>query len=244
MNETPNFFDSLYETLEQDDIDENLCLISGETLLKDHIKLPCSHTFNYIPIFNEVKKQKRAFFGNYKNSNYYEIAKVTKYQIKCPYCRKIHNGLLPQRYILSTGFKTCPDDSDDYPINIFVNFPLSKCLLLNKCSYKFASGKKKNLNCNKKCNYDQCKYHIRILEQRKDKKQKKILENNEKKTNKSCKNPCNHVLTRGPRKGSHCGKKSLEYTITTTRQYCRSHQKHSCMYVEPSQVSNATIITI
>ena len=28
--------------------------------------------------------------------------------------------------------------------------------------------------------------------------------------------PCNHILTRGPRKGQICGKKSLQYTILLT----------------------------
>ena len=90
MNITENFFDNLYQILDDDnDSDqENLCLITGEQLLKDSIKLECSHSFNYIPLFNEVKKQKGNFIPNSKPSNYYESDRLNKYQFKCPYCRK------------------------------------------------------------------------------------------------------------------------------------------------------------
>ena len=36
MNSTQNFFDSLYADSDVDDDDENVCLITGETLLNDH----------------------------------------------------------------------------------------------------------------------------------------------------------------------------------------------------------------
>ena len=33
------------------------CLISQQVLTRSHITLPCSHKFNYIPLYNEVCQQ-------------------------------------------------------------------------------------------------------------------------------------------------------------------------------------------
>ena len=207
MNSTQNFFDSLYNNLDEEDDDENICLISGETLLNDHITLPCNHKFNYLSIFNEIKKQKRSFFPNSKFNNYYEMDKVKKYQIKCPYCRRKFDGLLP------------PPSDPNHPQILFVNFPFSKCILLDKCKYVYLSGKKKGLNCSKACNGDFCNFHRRVMNKRK----KAVLKISKKKAIV----PCNHILKRGPRKGQLCGKKSLKYTITPTQQFCKAHEKWS-----------------
>ena len=207
MNSTQNFFDSLYGDSDLDDDDENVCLITGETLLNDHITLPCNHKFNYHPIFTEVCKQKRQFLPNGIN-NYYEIDKVKKYQIKCPYCRRKFDGLLPP-----------PDPNSDHKQVLFVNFPYSKCILLDKCKYTFLSGKKKGNPCSKACNGDYCPFHKRLMNKR---KQLAI-----KKSKKKIGVPCSHILKRGPRKGQTCGKKSLPYTILPHQQFCKAHEKWS-----------------
>ncbi|RZD40370.1 MAG: hypothetical protein CXT73_06610 [Methanobacteriota archaeon] len=207
MSDTANFFDNLYETLDHENNEDNTCLITGETLLKDCIKLPCSHVFNYIPLFNEIKKQKRSFFPNSKNLNYFESAKLSKYQIKCPYCRQIFNGLLPQ--------SNNSDSKEQCPISIYVNFPTDKCILLNNCSYIFISGKKKNTACSKGCKDKLCNFHIQIEAKQKNVKVPSL---------------CNYTLKRGPRKGCCCGKKTLLYTIAPTQQYCKAHEKWSSNY--------------
>ena len=66
----------------------NVCLISSMPLDDAFICLPCNHKFNYINIYNEIIKQKQKF------SNL-ETCKLKINQIKCPYCRTIHNNLLP-----------------------------------------------------------------------------------------------------------------------------------------------------
>ena len=48
--------ESLFEG-DSDDEDDKICLITGEKLTKDHIKLICGHKFNYMYIFNEIKQQ-------------------------------------------------------------------------------------------------------------------------------------------------------------------------------------------
>ena len=72
----------------ENDHKENICLISKEPLEKIHIKLSCNHVFNYESIFNEVVKQKL-------KKNYKETQKLSRYEIKCPYCRNVENKLLP-----------------------------------------------------------------------------------------------------------------------------------------------------
>ena len=65
------------------------CLISNDKLEADHVTLKCNHKFNYINIFSEIFKQK-------KQENSLETQKLNKFQIKCPYCRNIQNGIYNQ----------------------------------------------------------------------------------------------------------------------------------------------------
>jgi len=76
---------------------ENLCLISNQPLDKTEIKLVCNHSFNYLPLYNEI-------CTNQKNWTYnaYATDTVGRYQIKCPYCRKINDYLLPQTIDIET----------------------------------------------------------------------------------------------------------------------------------------------
>ena len=65
-----------------------LCLITAMPLEKNHITLSCGHNFNYKSILEEITKQK-------KSISILETQKLEKYQLKCPYCRRIQNGILP-----------------------------------------------------------------------------------------------------------------------------------------------------
>ena len=83
----------LYEALNNDNSDEReKCLITGDNLENNYIKMTCNHCFNYEAIVNEVKAQKIK-----KKYNHLETQKLTKSEIKCPYCRNIQKGLLPHR---------------------------------------------------------------------------------------------------------------------------------------------------
>lgn len=88
-NEIIDFFKKCMDDDIQHDEDNN-CLISGEILTDDRIKLLCGHSFNYLPLFNDVFKQKRVI-------NHREIVRIPYKCIKCPYCRSINNGLLPYK---------------------------------------------------------------------------------------------------------------------------------------------------
>ena len=153
-----DFFKMLELEMNKEESYDNNCLITNESLEKIHITLQCKHKFNYKPLINEIIKQKIFWIKGRKYKNNLETQKLTKYQMKCPYCRTIQNGILP--YISSC--KKTP----------FVNWPEKYSLKLNKCPYQFKSGKRKNQPCNKPCSFEYCKQHLNLLEKRKEKKNK------------------------------------------------------------------------
>jgi hypothetical protein len=87
-----DFYDELYKSLDIDDdnaVDESKCLITNMPLEEDYVKLQCGHKFNYMPLYNELKKQKK----NCNVDNYH----ANKLLIKCPYCRCFQAELLPEK---------------------------------------------------------------------------------------------------------------------------------------------------
>ena len=165
---------------------ENICLITNETLDVNHIEFICKHKFNYDAIFNEICKQKIQYIQKKKYGNHLEVQKLTKYQMKCPYCRKIQNGILPHK----NGYNKLQ----------FINWPPTQILKIYKCSYVFVSGKKKTLMCNKPCEKKNCTSHLKILEKRKLKEAEKIKKQNIKKDIIKC-----TALTK---KGTQCSRKA------------------------------------
>ena len=51
-------FNNLLNLKDDNNEDEDVCLISHETLTENNIKLYCGHCFNYEPLLNEIKYQK------------------------------------------------------------------------------------------------------------------------------------------------------------------------------------------
>lgn len=78
--------------------DENKCLITHEPLIDKHVKLDCGHSFNYIPLFTDVLIQKYLYNGSEDPHS-----KVAFNEIRCPFCRKKQNKLLP--YYEELGLK-------------------------------------------------------------------------------------------------------------------------------------------
>lgn len=90
-----DFFTELYKSLESDENTEsinndNYCLISSEPLIDKFITMSCGHKFNYVPLFNDLVNHKKKF-------NLFEthIGRSNNNEIRCPYCRKKQEGLLP-----------------------------------------------------------------------------------------------------------------------------------------------------
>ena len=209
MNFSTKLFNEMLakDSLENDFDQDNLCLITGEPLSDNHITLPCQHKFNYIPLYNEIKKQKICFLPNKKSHSYLETQKLRHNQMKCPYCRSIVDGILPP--------------SPDVSMIIYVNFPekyIHKTFLNKPCQYKFKSGKKKNQLCGAKCYHEFCHVHRKRGNAYKEKNSK--LPIIAKLQNKN-KGSCQHCMTRGQRKGEWCGKSAL-YSVETVK-YCKTH---------------------
>jgi hypothetical protein len=92
MTSSTFFYEQLNKSLADDDksSEEDLCLISHEQLTANFVKLDCGHKFNYNFIYKDVLNHRTKY-------NQMESFKsmVPIHQIRCPYCRTLHNGLLP-----------------------------------------------------------------------------------------------------------------------------------------------------
>ena len=132
-----NFSNYLNDYLnENESCDDNeLCLISGDKLERDFVKLPCEHKFNYEHIYNEIINQKSNFNGN-------EIVRLLKTEIKCPYCRTVHKCLLPY----NNKYK-------------YVKNVMNKKEKNNTCIAILKSGPNKGNICNRKCENNLCYMH-------------------------------------------------------------------------------------
>ncbi len=129
---------------------DDVCLITGTPLEDNYIKLFCGHKFNYKPLYQEIVCQK-------VNPNHLEITKLKTKQMKCPYCRKIQNHLLPPR--------------QEYNNVHGVNSPLKFCMKPYICKAIFKSGKKKGQICGRPCRTKFCSYHKNAIIEKKEKKQ-------------------------------------------------------------------------
>ena len=109
---------------------DNTCLITGEELTENYVTLDCNHKFNYIPLYNEICRQKN------KKLNTLEINRLNFYQVKCPYCRKITNNILP--FIIN----------ENVELKSGVNYPSKYSLKINTCQKIFKVGKYKGQPCN------------------------------------------------------------------------------------------------
>jgi len=173
------FNDELMNLIDKDDSSgDESCLIDGQPLNDTHIELKCSHKFNYLSIMNEVKIQRK-----YNNL---EVQKLSYYQIKCPYCRSIHNGILPY-------YKDIVEEKIRG-----INWPPSKVLKIKLCVAILKSGKRKGEQCNKSCMLKLCSMHL---------SKKNKLSINDGPT-------CKTIIKSGKRKGQICSckcKKDSEF---------------------------------
>ena len=123
-----NFSEELLKMLtieNEEEKEDQQCLISGEKLTQNYVKLDCGHCFNYDCLFNELKNQRKG--------NRLETQKTANTQIKCPYCRHNHKGILPWY----NGYKKLK----------YVNWSSSNVKILVKCKAILKSGKRKGKKC-------------------------------------------------------------------------------------------------
>ena len=100
----------------------SICLITTQPLSANAITLPCSHTFNYLPLYKDVCIQK-------KKNNIYEVDQLSLNQMRCPYCRTKFDKILPR--VAMSGVD----------IVMGVNYPARYCMTHLKCSHLLTSGK-------------------------------------------------------------------------------------------------------
>lgn len=133
---------------DEDENNDNMCLISSSPLITNFITLPCNHSFNYIPLLKAIIQQ--------KSKNNLNILQLHSHQLQCPYCRHIHHKLLP----------FIPNDEFNTPLKN-INSPEKYCMTCFQCTWRFTSGKKKNTTC---CKYGYtgengtyCKTHHKLI---------------------------------------------------------------------------------
>jgi len=87
-----DFYAELYKSpdVEEELEDKDICLITNQPLTDKHVILGCGHKFNYIPIYKDIVNHKQKF--NVMEGGY---GKLGTNQIRCPYCRKKQDNLLP-----------------------------------------------------------------------------------------------------------------------------------------------------
>jgi len=91
-----DFYQELFHSLNDKELnleeknEDDICLITNNTLTENFIKLDCGHTFNYLPLYKDIMNHKNKFNSMETKDS---ILKIT--QIRCPYCRTIHNKLIP-----------------------------------------------------------------------------------------------------------------------------------------------------
>jgi len=127
-----DFYGELCKFIEEDnnDDDNDMCLISNTILDDFQVKLNCGHKFNYIPLFKDLCNHKKKF--NKMESN----NMVKSKEIRCPYCRNRQTELLPfhpelnlpQEHGVNFFDETKNDDTKNDILGYYNNE--------NKCSYK------------------------------------------------------------------------------------------------------------
>jgi hypothetical protein len=90
-----SFYAQLYKSMDDPDDDsdqadhiQKKCLITGEPLTDHFVKLDCGHQFNYVPLYHDVANHKKKY-------NSMERTMLKANEIRCPYCRKHQQRLLP-----------------------------------------------------------------------------------------------------------------------------------------------------
>lgn len=210
MNVNDVFFKTLYESLAKEDTneeDEKVCLISQEPLEDDFIKLDCGHRFNYKNLYHEVVMQKLKPSHN-------EVQRLRPSCIKCPYCREVQVGLLPQR----SGYK----------VLYGVNKPEKYIMKRNKCEYVFLSGKRKGKRCNTACINNYCKRCSCLLKRRKQKALEKDLVNTVVKNAVDTyvdNERCNAILVSGKHKGERCKCKAKKNGMCGRHRNVKNNKK-------------------
>ena len=114
-----------------DDVNIDMCcLLTKEALNDIYITLNCGHKFNYIPLYKEMVIQKTS--AGMTSSGYYNSCTLRLNEMKCPYCRRVQDKLLP--FLNYHDVKRLKG----------VNAPESLCMKVRMCEHVETAKRKKN----------------------------------------------------------------------------------------------------
>jgi len=155
-----DFYEELYksldinETIEKTEEDNNLCLITNQTLTEKFVELNCGHKFNYGPLFLDLKNHKLKFNGMEGSSG-----RLNTDEIRCPYCRTKQKGVLPYYKELEFPKINGVNDINPYSNGFSHNYKTYK-----KCMFKTPNPDYDPLGNNPvettDYNTGNCQYHI------------------------------------------------------------------------------------
>jgi len=147
-----DFASELKAALSTSNHNRELCMLSQTPLERHAITLPCGHRFNYAALATEIdtfKSCRRVYHG---------FSPISVYQVMCPYCRKIHNGVLP--FIPGCGVDR----------KTGVNAPSTRAIPHKKCAHVLSSGERKGQQCGNtgfESDYgDICERHYNLAERK------------------------------------------------------------------------------
>ena len=202
--EKDDFFKML--NYDSDDDDDNKCLISRNILDNTKITLPCNHSFNYLPLYKEVFNQK-------KKIKVTEIIRLRYNQIKCPYCRTIHDYLIPYKQM------------EGVELIYGINSPRKYVYYQNKCNYVYKRGNNKGKVCGIRCSEQFCNSHLKYENSETvGKTNIKKKKDDEPKNEIVSSDTCVYVFKRGKNKGNTCGEIVKQNGKCL---YCRKHDKYN-----------------
>jgi len=140
-----DFFSELYKSLDEDDdvnshTNDNCCLISNEPLTTNFVTMECGHKFNYVPLFKDIDNHKKNF-NNMEGTS----SRLGRNEIRCPYCRKKQNKLLP--YYENIGIPKVLGVNDIYTTTPDCKVPMSMTACKYKLYYTDNSGNEHYTTC-------------------------------------------------------------------------------------------------
>jgi len=225
-----NFYDELKKSLSHDNDDSlhnsQCCLITNLPLTEYFVTLECNHSFNYIPLYNDAVNCKFKF-------NKMDRCSLKSTQIRCPYCRRVQNNLLP--YYENVSAKTYGVNFVDENVIIYEGYQYGDCFFNTDDDYVCKSKCVKLLDSTSKTYCDTHFYPALhdynkkcILEKREEQKKKRLeikaeekkkmmeLKAEEKKKKMeensiiSLDSLCQEILKTGKNKGSACHRNAKE----------------------------------
>jgi len=205
------------ESIRDTDTDNN-CLLTKEALNDIHVTLNCGHKFNYIPLYKEVVIQKTS--AGMTTNGYYNSCTLRLNEMKCPYCRRVQDKLLP--FLNYDNIKKLRG----------VNAPESVCMKSRMCEHVETASKRKNTKKKKsdscECNATHvvngayyCKKHYEQQKEQQQKEQQQLQQQENKEETSSSSttiesenaNVCGVIIKTGKKKGLPC----------TSSSKCRIH---------------------